>query len=217
MIELHHVSKRYFPGPDALLDVSVKIPKGMMAFLTGRSGAGKSTFLKLISGLDRPTSGQIRIAGRDLNRLNPRQLAHLRRKMGLVFQEPHLLMDRTVSENVALPLIISGVRQDEIPRRVRAALHKVGLLNKERSLPSTLSAGERQRVGIARAVVNKPILLVADEPTGNLDPELSFEILNLFEAFNNVGTTVLIASHDHELIRAMNKPVLSLSHGRLLK
>lgn len=212
---MQHVGKRYTTGQDALTDVNLQLAAGEMSFLTGRSGAGKSTLLKLIAMIERPTRGQIVVNGRNLNSISNRRIPYYRRQIGMIFQDHHLLLDRTVGDNVALPLVIAGLRHSEILRRVRAALDKVGLLKKERKLPILLSTGEQQRVGIARAVVNKPSILLADEPTGNLDPELSLEIMRLFVEFNRVGVTVLIASHDHELIRSLDKRVTSLSDGRL--
>ncbi len=187
-----------------------------MVFLTGHSGAGKSTLLKLIMLIERPTSGQVVIGGRNVNRISRRRVPHHRRQFGVVFQNHHLLFDRNVFENVALPLQIEGYSSKEVGRRVRAALDKVGLLDKERQQPIALSGGEQQRVGIARAIVNKPPVLLADEPTGNLDPALSAEIMSLFEQFTEVGVTTLIASHDHGLIKRMNKRVMALQAGELV-
>ncbi|AOV18139.1 cell division ATP-binding protein FtsE [Acidihalobacter aeolianus] len=215
MILLQHVGKRYDTGQEALADVSFSLDGGEMAFLTGHSGAGKSTLLKLIAMIERPTRGQILVNGRNLGTVGNRHVPYYRRQIGMIFQDHHLLYDRSVGDNVALPLVIAGLRHAEIQRRVRASLDKVGLLHKERALPVTLSTGEQQRVGIARAVVNKPPILLADEPTGNLDPELSLEVMSLFDEFNRVGVTVLVASHDHELIRLMDKRVISLYAGRL--
>jgi len=189
---------------------------GSMAFLTGHSGAGKSTLLKLIALLERTTRGQLFLDGENLSRAPKRRIPMVRRKIGMIFQNHRLLFDRTVFDNVALPLVIAGYRHQDIGRRVRAALDKVGLLGHERAFPITLSGGEQQRVGIARAVVNKPKLLLADEPTGNLDPDLSRDIMQLFEQFNQVGVTVLIASHDLDLISRMPYPQLHLEHGQLL-
>ncbi len=186
-----------------------------MAFLTGHSGAGKSTLLKLIALLERSTRGHLILDGQNLSKLPKRRIPYLRRKIGMIFQDHHLLFDRTVYDNVALPLVISGLRHQEIGRRVRASLDKVGLLSKERVMPVTLSGGEQQRVGIARAVVNKPPLLLADEPTGNLDPELSREIMQLFALFNQVGVTVLIASHDLNLLSTLPYSQIQLHDGRL--
>ena len=215
MIRFDNVSKRYPGGFEALTDVSLELEHGSMAFLTGHSGAGKSTLLKLVALIERATRGQLYVDGQNVSRIGRRRIPYIRRKIGFIFQVHHLLFDRTVFDNVALPLVISGYRHQEIGRRVRAALDKVGLLSKERVYPITLSGGEQQRVGIARAVVNKPMLLLADEPTGNLDPELSREIMGLFELFNRVGVSVLIASHDISLIGQLDYPVITLEHGRL--
>jgi cell division transport system ATP-binding protein len=216
MIRFDNVSKRYPGGFEALGNISFQLERGAQAFLTGHSGAGKSTLLKLIAMIERATRGQVFVDGQNVSRISRRRIPHLRRKIGFIFQNHHLLFDRTVFDNVALPLVIAGYRHQEVGRRARAALDKVGLLSKERLYPITLSGGEQQRVGIARAVVNKPLLLLADEPTGNLDPELSREIMNLFALFNQVGVTVLIASHDIALIEQLNYPVITLEHGRLL-
>lgn len=215
MIRFDHVSKRYPGGHEALLDINLHLAAGEMAFLTGHSGAGKSTVLKLIGLLERASRGQVVINGQNLGKIRRRGIPHLRRNIGMIFQDHRLLFDRTVFDNVALPLVIAGYRHQEIGRRVRAALDKVGLLGKERLYPITLSGGEQQRVGIARAVVNKPPIVLADEPTGNLDPELSREIMQLFERFNQVGVTLLIASHDLDLIRRMRHRILVLKQGRL--
>lgn len=216
MLRFVNVSKSY-SGHNALNNVSFELEKGEMAFLTGHSGAGKSTLLKLVMLIDQLTRGQIFIDGRNIHRITRRQIAHFRRDIGMIFQNPHLLPNRSIFENVAIPLIIEGYRRREIQRRVRAALDKVGLLDKERLLPNVLSSGEQQRIGIARAIVNKPSILLADEPTGNLDPELSMEILKLFEAFNHVGVSVLIATHDLSLIAQMNHRILSLKNGQLIE
>ena len=215
MIRFDNVSKRYPGGFEALSNVSLELDYGAMAFLTGHSGAGKSTLLKLIALIERITRGQLYVDGQNVSRISKRRIPYIRRKIGFIFQDHHLLFDRTVFDNVALPLVIAGYRHQEIGRRVRAALDKVGLLSKERLYPITLSGGEHQRVGIARAVVNKPMLLLADEPTGNLDPELSLEIMGLFELFNRVGVSVLIASHDIALIEQLDHPVIGLEHGRI--
>lgn len=216
MIQFERVSKRYAGGFEALNDVSFKLARSEMAFLTGHSGAGKSTLLKLIMLMERPNKGQIFVGGQNLERFPRRQIPYFRRHIGVVFQSHHLLFDRTVYDNVALPLEIAGVTPREIGRRVRASLDKVGLLKKEKVKPVTLSGGEQQRVGIARAVVNKPSVLLADEPTGNLDPELSEDIMKLFQQFNQVGVTVLIATHDLALVRQMQHRVLRLDHGQLI-
>ena len=215
MIRFDHVFKRYPGGQDALSGVNFHLPAGSMTFLTGHSGAGKSTLLKLIAAIEKPSRGQVILKGMNLSNLRRGKIPYLRRQLGIVFQNHHLLYDRSVYENIALPLVISGYQRREIGRRVRAALDKVGLLNKEQAMPITLSGGEQQRVGIARAVVNRPAILLADEPTGNLDPELSREIMHLFGQFNQVGVTVLIASHDLDLIHSLGHPLISLQDGRL--
>ena len=216
MIRFTHTSKRYTSGYDALQNISFHMPPGQMAFLTGHSGAGKSTLLKLIALLERSSRGQIFINGQNLAKISRRRIPYFRRNIGIIFQDHQLLFDRTVFDNVALPLIIAGERQREIGKRVRAALDKVGLLGKEKLYPITLSGGEQQRVGIARAVVNKPPLLLADEPTGNLDPDLSRDIMHLFEEFSQVGVTVLIASHDLALIHTLPYRILTLRQGQLV-
>jgi cell division transport system ATP-binding protein len=215
MIRFSEVYKRYPNQHEALSGLSFELDKGEMAFLTGHSGAGKSTLLKLIALIERSSHGQVWVNNQNLTRLPKWKVPYYRRKIGLVFQDHNLLHDRTVFDNVALPLIIAGESHREIGRRVRAALDKVGLLGKERSLPIALSGGEQQRVGIARAVVNRPPVLLADEPTGNLDPDLSREIMHLFEQFNQVGVTVFIASHDLELISRMGHRQITLHQGRL--
>ncbi|OGI49195.1 MAG: cell division ATP-binding protein FtsE [Candidatus Muproteobacteria bacterium RBG_16_65_34] len=217
MIQFSHVFKRYPGGFDALKDVSLELARGEMAFVTGHSGAGKSTLLRLIALIERPTRGQALVNSRNLARVPRRRIPHFRRELGIVFQDYRLLSDRTVYDNVALPLIVTGTDRREIPRRVRAALDKAGLLEKERMYPVTLSGGEQQRVGIARAVVHRPPLLLADEPTGNLDAQLSDEILELFLDFHRHGTTVLIATHDQRLIERARARVLHLKHGELVR
>jgi cell division transport system ATP-binding protein len=217
MIDFTHVFKRYPGGFDALRDINLHIEAGEMAFITGHSGAGKSTLLRLITAIERPTRGEAAVNGRNLTKLPRRRIPWFRREIGVVFQDYKLLFDRTVYDNVALPLIVTGADQQEIPRRVRAALEMVGLLDKERMLPVTLSGGEQQRVGIARAVVNKPPLLLADEPTGNLDSKLSDEILDLFLDFHHHGVTVLIATHDLHLIDRARRRVIELNHGELAR
>jgi cell division transport system ATP-binding protein len=215
MIQLNHIFKRYPGGFDALKDINLELGAGEMAFITGHSGAGKSTLLKLLTLIERPTRGQILVNNMNLGRLPGRRLPHFRRTVGVVFQDYRLLMDRTVFDNVALPLIVAGVETREVGRRVRAALEMVSLLDKERLFPLQLSGGEQQRVGIARAVVNRPPLLLADEPTGNLDAALSDEILDIFSDFNRHGTTVLIASHDQRLIARSRQRVITLDHGEI--
>jgi cell division transport system ATP-binding protein len=217
MIQFSNVSKRYPGGHEALSNVSFEMENGAMAFLTGHSGAGKSTLLKLVALIEYASRGQIMLDGENVSRVSRRRIPWIRRKIGFIFQDHHLLFDRTVYDNVALPLVIAGYRHQEIGRRVRAALDKLGLLSKERAYPVTLSGGEQQRVGIARAVVNKPMLLLADEPTGNLDPDLSREIMTLFTLFNDVGVSVLVASHDISLIETLDYPLLTLDQGRLVQ
>lgn len=216
MIRFERVSKRYPNGHQGLDNLDLHIRSGEMVFITGHSGAGKSTLLKLIMCMERPNSGAVHVGGQNLQELSSDDIPYLRRQVGVVFQNHQLLFDRTVFDNVALPLVINGTPPDEVGRRVRAALDKVGLLSKEASLPIALSGGEQQRVGIARAVVHKPALLLADEPTGNLDPALSAEIMALFEDFNRVGVTVLIASHDLPLIAKLDHRMLTLDQGRLI-
>jgi len=216
MIRFDEVSKRYDGGSEALSRVSFELASGEMSFLTGHSGAGKSTLMKLIILMERASQGQVIVNGTNLNRVSRRQVPALRRSVGVVFQNHQLLSDRTVYDNVALPLTIAGFSPKEVGRRVRAALSKVGLSDKEKKYPVALSGGEQQRVGIARAVVNKPPLLLADEPTGNLDPELSQEIMDLFSQFNQVGVSVLIATHDLDLVQRMAKRELILRDGKLI-
>jgi len=215
MIRFDNVTKRYPGGHEGLSNVSFHMQPGEMAFLTGHSGAGKSTLLKLIGLLEHSTRGQVMVDGRNLAKVSSRQIPFHRRKIGMIFQDHRLLHDRTVFDNVAMPLIVSGVAHKETGRRVRAALDKVSLLNKEKAYPITLSGGEQQRVGIARAVVSKPLVVLADEPTGNLDPELSWEIMDLFKQFNQVGVTLLIATHDISLVKQFNQRVLTLNAGQL--
>ncbi|MDA7773081.1 cell division ATP-binding protein FtsE [Pseudomonadales bacterium] len=217
MIRFDQVSKRYEGGKEALSRVSFEMPAGEMAFLTGHSGAGKSTLMKLIIVMERASQGQVIVNGTNLNRISAKQVPYIRRNVGVVFQNHQLLFDRTVFDNVALPLTIAGYQPREVGRRVRAALGKLGLSKKEKQYPVALSGGEQQRVGIARAVVNRPTILLADEPTGNLDPTLSREIMDLFDQFNQVGVTVLIATHDLDLVARMGKRELILKQGRLLE
>jgi cell division transport system ATP-binding protein len=216
MIEFHNVTKRYEGGYEALTNVSLQLDDGQMAFITGHSGAGKSTLLKIIALIEKPTRGQALLNRINLNNLARHRIPYIRRNIGIIFQDHQLLFDRPVFDNVALPLQIQGYRPQEIAKRTRAALDKVGLLSKEKSLPITLSGGEQQRVGIARAVVHKPMLLLADEPTGNLDPVLSREIMQIFVDFNQVGVTVLVASHDLGLIEELDKPRITLNNGQLI-
>ncbi len=215
MIRFEQVYKRYPGGREALSGVDMQVDAGEMVFLTGHSGAGKSTLLKLIGLLERATLGQVLINGRNTAGIGRRQIPAFRRQVGMVFQDHKLLHDRSVFDNVALPLIITGMAGKEIGKRVRASLDQVGLLKAERVRPMTLSSGEQQRIGIARAMVSKPPLLIADEPTGNLDPELSLEIMRLFARFNEVGVTVVIASHDLGLIEHLGHRRIALMDGRL--
>jgi len=217
VIRFDQVSKRYEGGKEALSRVSFEMPAGEMAFLTGHSGAGKSTLMKLIIVMERASQGQVIVNGTNLNRISAKQVPYIRRNVGVVFQNHQLLFDRTVYDNVALPLTIAGYQPREVGRRVRAALGKLGLSKKEKQYPVALSGGEQQRVGIARAVVNRPTILLADEPTGNLDPTLSREIMDLFDQFNQVGVTILIATHDLDLVARMGKRELILKQGRLLE
>jgi cell division transport system ATP-binding protein len=216
MLKFDNVTKRYPETGDVLRNVSFHLQRGEIAFLTGHSGAGKSTLLKLIAVMERCSRGQILLDGQNLSQAKEKQLPFIRRKMGFIYQDYKLLQDRTIFDNVALPLVIAGYGHHEITRRVRAALDKVSLSGKEKKYPLALSGGEQQRVGIARAVVNKPPIIIADEPTGNLDPELSAEIMLLFGEFQQVGVTVLIASHDISLITQLNHRVLKLDHGQLV-
>jgi cell division transport system ATP-binding protein len=216
MIRFEHVAKRYPGGIQALGDVNFELQKGELAFLTGHSGAGKSTLLRLIALLERPSRGQVLFEGRNVGKLARRHIPYLRRRIGVIFQDHRLLSDKKVFDNVALPLMIAGVSYGEIKRRVRAALDKVGLLEKENMYPPMLSGGQQQRVGIARAIIGKPPLLLADEPTGNLDPEMSAELMNYFLQLNELGVTVLIASHDLDLIRRLGRRVLVLKDGTMV-
>ena len=215
MIRFDGVAKRYPSGREALADLTLAVAPGEMVFLTGHSGAGKSTALKLIALIERPTRGQIIVGGQNLAAIARRGVAGYRRRIGMVFQDHKLLHDRPVWDNVALPLVIQGTPHRELDKRVRAALDQVGLLGRERSFPIELSTGEQQRVGIARAVVGKPPILIADEPTGNLDPDLALEVMRLFKRFNEVGVTVLIASHDVHLIDQLGVRRIALAAGRL--
>jgi cell division transport system ATP-binding protein len=216
MIEFHNVSKRFEGGFEALRNVNMQLGEGEMAFLTGHSGAGKSTLLKIISLIEKPTRGQALLNRINLNTVTKHRIPYIRRNIGIIFQDHQLLFDRSIFDNVALPLTIQGYRHQEIAKRTRAALDKVGLLHKEKVMPITLSGGEQQRVGIARAVVHKPMLLLADEPTGNLDPVLSREIMQIFVDFHQVGVSVLVASHDLNLIDELQKPVLTLNRGQMI-
>jgi len=215
MIRFDQVYKRYANGREALAGVSLNIEPGALTFLTGPSGAGKSSILKLIALIERPTRGGVYVNGQNTAGVKQRGIPQFRRNLGVVFQDHKLLHDRPVADNVALPLVIAGYPKREIDKRVRAALDQVGLLGKEKSLPLELSTGEQQRVGIARAVVAKPALLIADEPTGNLDPELALEVMKLFKRFSEVGVTVVVASHDVHLIDQVGARRISLRAGRI--
>lgn len=216
ILVLNQVGKRYPGGIWALEHISFTLAAGEMLYLTGHSGAGKTTLLKLISLIERHTQGQILVNGIDLKNIKNQAIPYFRRQLGIVFQDPMLLPDRSVFNNVALPLVIAGASQRDITKKVTAALDKVGLLTKETAYPTTLSIGEQQRVGIARAIVNKPPLLLADEPTGNLDPGLSYEIMKVFQQLNNVGVTVIIATHNRNLIEKFPRQQLILHQGKLL-
>ncbi len=213
MIQFDHVRKKYPGGHEALKDVSFYLSKGEMAFLTGHSGAGKTTLLKLIALIETASSGHVLFEQQNVLHIPLRKVPLLRRKIGVIFQNPMLLGDRSVFQNVALPLLVSGYSGPEISRRVRASLDQVGLLSREKANPVTLSGGEQQRVSIARAIVSKPKVILADEPTGNLDPHLSREIMDLFVRFNSVGVTTLIATHDLELIKPLPFRHLELNAG----
>jgi cell division transport system ATP-binding protein len=216
MIRIEDVTKRYPGGQEALSGLNLVVDKGEMLFITGHSGAGKSTLLRLIALIERPSTGQVIVDGQNTRRVKRRKIPAYRRQIGMVFQDHKLLYDRPVADNVALPLVIAGVNHRDAGRRVRAALDQVGLLHKERRNPETLSAGEQQRVGIARAIVTRPKLLIADEPTGNLDPDLSLEVMRIFRRFNEVGVTLLIASHDISLIDRMGCRRIALDEGKLV-
>ncbi|HYA20408.1 MAG TPA: cell division ATP-binding protein FtsE [Burkholderiales bacterium] len=216
MISLSQVSKRYPGGYDALKSVSLTIDPGEIVAVTGHSGAGKSTLLKLIAAIERPTRGSIIVNGQNVSKMRPSAIPYLRRNFGLVFQDHKLLFERTVFENVLLPLQITGYARQESAKRVRAALDKVGLLGKEKTYPITLSGGEQQRLCIARAIVNRPTILLADEPTGNLDAAYASDIMGLFKSFNQVGATVIIASHDEFMVQLLNPRLLKLDHGELV-
>ena len=215
MIRFDNVTKRYDGAREALTGVSLEVAAGELVFLTGRSGAGKSTVLKLIALIEHPTRGTVTVDGRNLGKLRDREIPGHRQQIGMVFQDNKLLGDRSAYENVALPLIINGTAQREVGRRVRAALDQVGLLDRERSPPRALSAGEQQRLGIARAIVSRPKVLIADEPTGNLDPDLALEVMTLFKRLNQGGTTMLIASHDPHLVEQFGSRRITLQGGQI--
>lgn len=214
VIQIENVVKRFPGGQEALKGLSLSVDTGEMVFVTGHSGAGKSTLLRLIALIERPTSGQVIVDGQNTRRVTRRKIPAYRRQIGMVFQDHKLLYDRSVFDNVALPLIIAGVGRREAARKVRAALDQVSLLHKEKRNPETLSTGEQQRIGIARAIVSRPKLVIADEPTGNLDPDLSLEVMRIFRRFNEVGVTLLIASHDISLIDQLGCRRIALEDGR---
>ena len=215
MIQISHVAKRYPGGYEALRGVTFSVEAGEMVFITGRSGAGKSTLLKLITAIERPTTGSVIINGQNVTAMKPGVIPFFRRNFGLIFQDHKLLFDRSVFENVALPLSITGFPRREIARRTRAALDKVGLLGREKARPITLSGGEQQRLCIARAIVNRPAILLADEPTGNLDTAYAEEIIGMFKSFNQVGVTVVIATHDEDMIERLGPRILHLDQGKI--
>ena len=215
MIQFDRVTKRYPNGREALADVSLRVEPGEFAFLTGRSGAGKSSILKLVALLERPTRGTVVVNGQDTGTLPARAVPAYRRRLGVVFQDHQLLMDRPVYDNVALPLMVADTPLRDIDKRVRAALDQVGLLDEVRALPSELSVGEQQRVGIARAVVGKPAVLIADEPTGNLDHALALDVMKLFRRFQEVGVTVLVATHDLSLVEGFGQRVIHVADGKV--
>ena len=217
MIHFDRVTKRYPNGREALDDVSLRVEPGEFAFLTGRSGAGKSSILKLIALLERPTRGTVVVNGQDTGSLPARAIPAYRRRLGVVFQDHQLLMDRPVYDNVALPLMVADTPLRDIDKRVRAALDQVGLLEEVRALPSELSVGEQQRVGIARAVVGKPAVLIADEPTGNLDHALALDVMKLFRRFQEVGVTVLVATHDLSLVEGFGQRVIHVADGKVAR
>ncbi len=215
MIKFDQVTKRYPGSNEALKNVSLNIEAGELVFVTGHSGAGKSTLLKLIAAIERPTSGTVLIANQNISKLKPSAIPFMRRRFGLIFQDHKLLYDRNCFENVILPLHINGITGLEAAKRVRAALDKVGLLHKEKAMPISLSGGEQQRLAIARAVVSRPSILIADEPTGNLDASYAADIMAIFHAFHQVGVTVIMATHDALGMSVSQNRILHLSHGEL--
>ncbi|HWU99007.1 MAG TPA: ATP-binding cassette domain-containing protein [Oxalicibacterium sp.] len=216
MIEFRQVSKQYAPNITALTDITLSVNKGELVFLAGPSGAGKSTLLKMIAAMERPTEGTVNVSGYDIGRIKASGLPYLRRNLGLIFQQQRLLSDRNVLSNVMLPLIVCGATRADAERRARAALDKVGLLDKAASIPMTLSGGEQQRVSIARAIVNRPQIILADEPTANLDREAANKVLDALKAFHAVGVTCLISTHDEQFLDTATR-VIYLDHGRILE
>lgn len=217
MISMFNVSKTYDNGVKALIDISVQIKKGEFVFLVGASGAGKSTFTKLLSREEIPTKGNVMINGMNLGRMRPKEVPFLRRKIGVVFQDFRLLPNKTVYENVAFALQIAEVAHRDIKRLVPAALELVGLSKRAEDFPSTMSGGEQQRVGLARAIVNKPMMIIADEPTGNLDPDTSWEIMRLLDDINKMGTTILMATHAKDIVDSMQKRVIAIEDGKIVR
>ena len=215
MIQFMQVTKRYPGGHEALKEVSLEIASGEMIFLTGHSGAGKSTLIKLIAAIERPTSGAVLVNNQNISKMRRAAIPYLRRNIGLIFQDHKLLFDRNAIQNVLLPLQITGFTRHDAAARARAALDKVGLLNREKANPIALSGGEQQRLCIARAIVSRPALLLADEPTGNLDSEYACEIMVMFKAFHQAGTTIVISTHDHAAILAGNSRIIRLNQGSL--
>ncbi len=217
MIELRDISKTYKNDQPILKKISFKITKGEMIFVTGASGAGKTTLLRLLGIIEKPSNGTIMIRGQNITTMHQKTIPFLRRNFGLIFQDFKLLMDRSVFNNVALPLFISGFDRSQIPRRVRAALDKVGLLNKENQMPITLSGGEQQRLCIARAIINRPAILLADEPTANLDIAYEKEIMEILKDFNRVGVTVVVATHNSEMVRSFRARQLMIKNGKIIE
>lgn len=216
MIRFERVTKRYPGGHEGLSDISLEIRHGELVVLAGHSGAGKSTLIKLITALEKPSAGRVWVSGQDVGSLRTNQIPYLRRSLGLVMQEHRLLMDRSVFDNVMLPLLVTGYPPEDAAKRVRVALEKVGLAKFERALPVTLSGGEQQRAAIARAIVNRPSVLIADEPTAHLDPAYAREIAALFRSFHSAGVTILLATHDDTLFSPYGARRIELAKGRLL-
>lgn len=217
MIEFINVSKEYDNGVHALKDVNIKIENGEFVFLIGSSGAGKTTITKILMREENATSGEVLLDGKDVTLLSDKEIPYLRRKMGVVFQDFRLLEDRTVYENVEFAMQVVGASRREIRRRVPAVLNMVGLNYKAKMLPRQLSGGEQQRVALARALVNNPSLLIADEPTGNLNPETAMEIMEIFENINAMGTTIIMATHAHDIVDAMHKRVIAIEDGHVVR
>ena len=217
LIRIKHVEKKYKNGVTAIYDLNLAIEKGSFVFVIGGSGSGKSTLIKMLYREEKPTKGQIIVGGLDVARLRNKKVYKLRRKLGIVFQDYRLLPKLTVYENVAFALEVIGAKKEEIRVKVLKALEEVGLKNKIHNYPDQLSGGEQQRVVIARAIVNKPKLLICDEPTGNLDPDTSMEIMKVLEEINDMGTTIIMATHDREIVNRMQKRVIVIEEGKLVK